>query len=103
MYPFRSIHQRMRDGTLPALESHLRAELILARRCRDRAMAAADAPLHSAWIGHFVRISHAMAATGNAIASLPAACGVTVSLPLTLRLPSLPRLPEQGKGVPPRI
>jgi len=87
-----------------ALEDQLRAQLMFAERCRDRAMVAEDPRLRSAWTGHFVRIGHAMAETGNAIASIRAAGTGATGLPAAaLRLPTLPRLPDEGEGVPPRI
>src|SRR4051812_26456967 len=87
-----------------ALEGHLRAQLTLLEECRDRAVAARDPRLGSAWIGHFVRLSHGMAATGGAIASLRHAGEGAEGLRLApFALPGLPRLPEEGEGVPSQI
>src|SRR5256885_11354144 len=85
-----------------ALEEHLRAQLTLGKACRDRAVAARDPHLRSAWIGHAVRVSNAMAATGSALARLRyAGGGIARALPLApLCLPGLPRLPEEGEGIP---
>jgi hypothetical protein len=84
-----------------ALEEHLRAQLTLAEGCRDRAVAAAGPHLRSVWIGHFVRVSNAMAVTGSALARVVRADGGVASLSLApLRLPALPRLPEE-EGYPP--
>lgn len=75
----------------------------LATACRDRAMAARDWRLRSAWIGHFARILGAMAATGSAIARLRAASGRSAVLNLGApRLPSLPHVPG-GEGDPPPL
>src|SRR5689334_20098985 len=81
------------------LEDELRAQATLLEACRDRAVAALGNPrLCSAWIGHFVRLSHAMAATGSAIAALRHADG-DAKVP-ALSLPSLPHLPKEGEGAP---
>src|SRR5437763_12210288 len=81
------------------LEEEVRAQVTLLMVCRDRAVVALGNPrLCSAWIGHFVRLSNAMAATGSAIAALRHADG-DAAVP-AFRLPALPRLPEEGEGVP---
>src|SRR5690349_8885753 len=87
-----------------ALEEHLRAQVTLAEECRGRAVAARDPRLASAWIGHFIRVSNAMAATGGAIARLRHAGSGAAMLTLpALRLPGLPPLPDEGEEVPQRI
>src|ERR1051325_9771066 len=83
-----------------ALEEHLRAQLTLATACRDRAFAAPDPRLRSAWIGPFIRISNAMAATGSAIARLQAARGAPIPGLFALGLPDLPVLPEERGPTP---
>jgi hypothetical protein len=92
------------NGLERALEEHLRAQLALLEGYRDRAVAAPDPRLASAWIGHFIRISHAMAATGSAIAPLRhAGKGAQSLLIAPFALPKLPHLPEEGEGVPSQI
>jgi hypothetical protein len=87
-----------------ALEGHLRAQLTLMEGCRNRAVAARDARLRSAWISQFVRLSSGMAATGSAIARLRHAGEAAKILPLALlRLPDLPPVPAEGEGGPCRI
>jgi hypothetical protein len=92
------------DGLVRGLEEHLRTQLRLAKDCRARALAAGDARLRSAWLGHFVRVSRAMAATGSAIAQVRHAGGAAAMFDLpTVHLPALPRLmePEPERGTPP--
>jgi hypothetical protein len=80
-----------------ALEEHLRAQLTLGEQCCDRATAARNPRLKSAWIGHFVRISNGMAVTGSALARVIHAKDDAVGMSLLpLRLPGSPRLSEQG-------
>jgi len=77
-----------------ALEGHLSAQLTLLKACRARAAAFPDATLSQAWIGHFIRLTNAMAAVGGGIANIRHAA---TSVPLLcLRLPALPRLPGEA-------
>jgi hypothetical protein len=93
-----------RLGLARALDKHLRAQLTLLEGCRDRAMAARDPRLCSVWIGHFLHLSNAMAATGGVIARLRhAGSGAAILSLAPLRLPGLPHLPEEGEGVPSQI
>lgn len=78
------------------LEQHLRAQAALLKVLRKRAAAARDPRIASAWIRDFVRLFHAMAATGNAIARLRHAGGAAAPELPALRLPALPALPEKG-------
>jgi hypothetical protein len=55
---------------MSALEEHLRAQLRLIEGFRERARVAGDPRLKFAWLRQFVRVSNAMAETGNAMARL---------------------------------
>ena len=59
-----------RAALMSALKEHLRAQLRLIGGLRERALVAADPLLKSAWLRQFVRVSNAMAETGNAMARL---------------------------------
>jgi hypothetical protein len=86
-----------------ALEEHLRAQLILAEGCRGRAVAARHSRLKSAWIGHFARVSNAMAAAGSTLARVIHTPGDAANMRLVaLRLPALPALPKVEGYPPPR-
>ena len=84
---------------MPGLEEQLRAQLRLIDGFQARARTAADPRLKSAWIGQFVRVSNAMALTGNAMARLKWAPGAETRALHALCLPALPLLP--GEGDPP--
>ncbi len=86
-----------------ALEEALRAQSALVEACARRAVASRDPRLCSAWIGAVVRLMDASAATGSAIADIRwAPAGATLfQLPVRLRLPGLPPLPEGEGGSPP--
>jgi hypothetical protein len=82
-----------------ALSRHLRAQAEMLEEFSRRAMAATDWRMRSAWIGEFVRLSHALTATALVSGSFekvqtlnPLASALLVSL----RLPKLPALPKEG-------
>src|SRR6185503_6499812 len=92
-----------RTELVRALEGHLRAQLTLAEGCRNRAVAAQDLRLKSAWIGHFARVSSAMATAGSTLARVIHSRGDAADIRLVaLRLPALPALPKVEGCPPPR-
>lgn len=89
-----------RAELMSALDRHLREQLRLIQGLRERARTAGDLRLKSAWIGQFVRVSNAMAMTGNAMARLKWAPGADHLVLPALCLPVLPLLPEEGDPPP---
>ena len=81
-----------------ALEHQLRAQAKHLQACAQRA--AGDPRLKSAWIEAVVRLMDASAATGSAIADLKWSPRDPV-IPVRLRLPDLPALPNAEGGPPP--
>src|SRR5581483_9499494 len=88
---------------LSSLEEELRAQTALVAACFDRAAAAGDPRLKSAWRKLAVRLMNVSAATGWALAALkwaPRHSGMA-DLAVGLRLPKLPPLPDSGGSPPP--
>src|SRR5690242_5854710 len=86
-----------------ALEAQLRAQVALVEACARRAAAAGDPGLKSAWVSMLVRVMNASAATGSVLADVrwaPPSCSLA-DLPIRLRLPQLPPLPDMEGGPPP--
>src|SRR5690242_13940086 len=86
-----------------ALEEQLRAQVALVEACARAATAARDPRLKSAWIGAMVRVMNTSAATGSVLADLKwvPTDAALFALPVRLRLPKLPPLPNMEGGPPP--
>src|SRR6476646_4630447 len=86
-----------------AREEALRAQSALLQACVHRAAAAHDPRPKSAWIDAVVHLMDMSAVTGSAIADIrwmPRGTGFH-ELPIRLRLPKLPPLPDEEEGTPP--
>ena len=90
----------MECAELMSLQEHLRAQLRLIDRFRERARMAGDPRLTSAWIRQFVRVSNAMAETGNTMARLKWTPGADALALPALCLPVLPLFPGEGTPTP---
>src|SRR4051812_42061756 len=86
-----------------ALDEELRVQSELVQACARRAAAARDPRLKSAWIDAVVHLMDASATIGSVIADVrrAPADAALFSLPVCLRLPKLPLLPNTEEPLPP--